>query len=67
MPRLTKLELLQYALDGARTRRGLLCNFPADQQEADELEADELEADAKEIERRIKLTLIAQQLKEQAP
>lgn len=59
MERLSKLDVLRYALDGARTRRGLLCNFPDDSEEADELEAD-----AKEIERRIKLVLIAQQRKE---
>ena len=58
--KLSKLDLLDYALDGAVTRRGLWSG------QMTEDEADDLARDIAEIERRIKLTLIASHRKKAA-
>ncbi len=50
--KLPKLDLLDYALDGAVTRRGIGSGQMTDD------EADDLDRDIAEIERRIKLVLI---------
>lgn len=51
--KLSKLDLLDYALDGAVTRRGTFGDLMT------EPEADDLDRDIAEIERRIKLVLVA--------
>lgn len=55
--RLSKLDLLQYALSGATTERGI---FSGDMTEEEE---DQLDRDIKEIERRIKLVKLAEDKK----
>lgn len=52
--RLPKADLLDYALDGARTRRGLMSGALTEEEE------DLLDADIRELERRIKLSEAAQ-------
>ncbi len=51
--KLSKLDLLDYALDGAVTRRGIGSGRMTED------EADDLNRDIAEIERRIKIVLIA--------
>ena len=54
---LSKLEVLQYALDGACTHRGLYMGA------MDEEEEELVDKDIKELQRRVKLTKIAEERK----
>lgn len=59
--RLSKADLLQYALSGAVTERGLWSGAMTDEQ------ADDLNKDIAEIERRIRLVEIAERRKGSYP